>query len=175
MKNYISILLLLACCSLPISGQQPVFFGTDVQGIAFASLSDWESVENHSAGTMELVNQNHNLHLTMWYEHSDLTARDCLAELMDREGLSANAAPFPTLVDQHDAVGVIAGCSEMRRPVKVLLFAVKNSDGYYVLRFKCPDECFTEHLNQMQQLIGSITIRNNKESYIYYANQTRNS
>jgi hypothetical protein len=175
MKKSVSILFLIASCSLLVSGQQPLFIGSDVRGIAFASGSDWESVENPAAGTMELVNQNHNLHLKMWYERSELSARECLAELMDREGLSTNADPFPALVDQHDAMGVVAGCSEMRRPVKVLLFAVKNSDGFYVFRFKCPDECFTEHLNQMQQLISSITISNNKESYIYYANQARNS
>lgn len=168
-------MLFLICCNLAVSGQQPVIPGMDVQDIALAPGSDWQSVENHAAGTMEMVNQNHNLHLKMWYERTSQSVLECLAELMNREGLSTSCEPFPALVDHHDAMGVIAGCSEMRRPVKVLLFAVKNNDGFYVLRFKCPDECFTEHLHQMQQLISSIVIGNNKESFLYYAEKSRNS
>ncbi len=175
MKKQISILFIYLCSGLLVSGQQPLFFGNKLPGISFTSASDWQSVDNTATGTLELVNQNHNLQLKMWYESTGMSARDYLAELMDREGLVAAIEPFTTLVDHHIATGVIAGCSEMRRPVKVLLFAVQNSNGFYVLRFKCPDECFPEHRYQMQELISSVIIMNNRESFLYYAEQSRNS
>lgn len=100
------------------------------------------------------------------FERSAQSARECITSLMNREGLTPTSEPFPSLVDQHDAIGVIAVCSEMRRPVKVLLFAVKNSDGFYVFRFKCPNESFMEHLCQMQQIISTILIQNNRENCI---------
>ncbi len=169
------MILILFCCGILVSAQQVSLFENKVLGIAFAPGSTWQSVENASSETLELVNKNHNLQLRMWFERTGKSAQEYLDELTDREGLSRVAEPFATKVDQHDAVGVIACCSEMRRPVKVLLIAVKNSEGFYTLRFKCPDECFRDHRYQMQQLISSIVIRNNKESYIYYAETCRNS
>lgn len=175
MIKQISILSFFLCCCLVAGAQQPTLFENDALGIAFASECTWQSVENTSCGILELVNRNHNLELKMYYEQSDLTEGAFLNDVLQKEGLNGSAEPFTTLIDQHDATGVIAGCTEMRHPVKVLLIAVKNSDGYYVLRFKCPDECFREHKHQMQQLLGSIIIRNNRESYIFYAEQSRNS
>lgn len=175
MYKRIFILSILLCLGHIASAQQPTFFENDVLGIAFASEMNWQSVENVSPGTLKLVNENHNVELRMSYERTDLHASAFLNEVMRREGLNCSVDPFTTLIDQHDATGVIAGCSEMRRPVKVLLIAVRNSEGFYLLQFKCPDECFREHKHQMQELLGSIIIRNNKESYIFYAEQSRNS
>lgn len=175
MIKRISILSVLLCWCLVLHAQEPTLFENDALGIAFASDCTWQSVENSSGETLELVNRNHNLELKMYYEQTDLPAGTFLNEVLEREGLNGIVAPFTTLIDQHDATGVIAGCTEMRRPVKVLLIAVRNSDGFYVMRFKCPDECFREHKHQMQELLGSIIIRNNRESYIFYAEQSRSS
>lgn len=170
-----AMILFLFCSGVLVSAQQVSFFENDVLGIAFAPGSTWQCVENASSETLELVNKNHNLHLRMWFEPTGMSVQEYLEALIDREGLSLAADPFTTKVDQHDAMGVIASCSEMRRPVKVLLIAVKNSEGFYTLRFKCPDDCFRDHRYQMQQLISSIIIRNNKESCIFYAETCRNS
>lgn len=170
-----AMILFLFCTGMLVSAQQVSFFENDMLGIAFAPGSTWQYVGNTSSETLELVNKNHNLHLRMWFEPTGMSAQEYLEALIDREGLSLAADPFTTTVDRHDAMGVIASCSEMRRPVKVLVIAVKNSEGFYTLRFKCPDDCFSDHRYQMQQLISSITIRNNKESCIYYAETCRNS
>ena len=175
MRKLIVMIVFSAFSALLLKGQGPAFFENEVLGIAFASETQWTEVISGEPGSMELVNCNQNLHLKMWYEPTMNSAESCLSEILGNEGLNCSTESFSTTVDQHPATAVIAGCTEMRRPVKVLLIAVKNNEGFYILRFKCPDECFRDHRKQMNELIKTIMIRPVEERYICHVPAIKHS
>ena len=53
--------------------------------------------------------------------------------------------------------------------MKVLLIAIEHPGCYYMVRIQCPEECFRDHKEQLDQLIKSIRIMNDPEGFRYYA------
>lgn len=168
---YIIILSFLAATA---GAQQLTLFETEDFGVAFFADSEWSRIIGDSEG-LELVNQNHNLHVRMFEVESAETPANFLSEMLLKEGFSHEDDPFEVIVDGRTAHAVMGQCCEMRRPVKVLLIAIESNEGYYLVRFKCPAECFREHRKMMSELISSIRLVNTAAPFQLYASHSTSS
>lgn len=169
MKRILNTVFLLVCISSLALSQKSSVFENSGLGMAFTASSQWIQVSNENCEILELVNPNNNLKVKMWSEITELNASDYLNKLLLKEGLAALDAPFKVVVDNREAEAVVGLCNEMHRPVRVLLLAIHHDDGFYVVRFKCPEECYREHQSHMEQLISSVKLIKKPESHLYYA------
>jgi len=127
-------------------------------GIAFCADSQWTRVSSDGNEYFEFENKNHNLNVIMWREKSAKSPTYFLEEMIKQQSLASDENPFELLVDGKLALAAIGNCNEMRRPKKVLLIAVPTIEGYYMIRFKCPAECFREHRRMMSELVNAIRL-----------------
>lgn len=146
-----------------------------VSGITFRSESTWNHSETDRNDVLGLVNMNRNLQLKLWFQDFEGTAKQCLVGIMDREGCSMLKSPFTTRVDNREATAVIAGKTSGHRPVKLLILAIQQGNGYYVATFECPEDSFRDHLQMMNRLISSISLDDPLQSQVYYADQKTSS
>jgi hypothetical protein len=175
MKKFIyTVFFLLCIASMAFTQSLSVFENQDL-GIGFEASSQWTRLSSGNSDVLELMNPNNNLKVKMWFKESSLSASDYLKAKMHSEGLSAIEGPFVLSVDNQKSAAVIGLCNEMHRPVKIVLLAIESDNGFFVVRFKCPDECFSEHRKQMEDLISSVKLLNKPESFLFYADQRTGS
>lgn len=173
-KIVYTLFFVLSISSLAFTQTSSVF---EIQnlGIAFEASSKWIRLSSGDSEVLELINSNNNLKVKMWFKESKLSPSAYLTSLLREEGLSHFEGPFELVVDNRKSIGLIGLCNEMHRPVKILLLAVNCENGYYVVRFKCPDECFPEHQKQMEKIISSVRLIDRTESYLFYADHRTGS
>jgi hypothetical protein len=96
--------------------------------------------------------------MKLWFSHTDKPVLEYLRSEVCQDGLITGEGPFATVLDNHQAFGICAIYSEMRRPFKVMLIAMPTDEGMYLIRFKCPEECYQEHESQIQKLLSTISM-----------------
>ena len=164
----LSIVVLLSLSS-GLQAQDEIVYQHPSLGIQFTASPNWNQVALASDKmTYELVNQNNNMHMKVWFEKTEKPVREYLRSEVCKDGMVDENA-FVTRLDNQDAYGISAICSEMRRPFKVMLIALPAEDGLYLLRFKCPEECYAEHQEQIQKLLKTIRLNPVVERTVYYA------
>jgi hypothetical protein len=175
MRKIIYTLFFLMCISSMAFSQVSSIFENQNLGIAFEASSQWTRLSSGNSEVLELINPNNNLKVKMYFKESDLSASEYLKGLLREEGLSHLEGPFELVVDNRKSSGLIGLCNEMHRPVRILLLAINYDNGFYVVRFKCPDECFPEHQKQMDKLISSVRLMDEAGSYLFYADHRTGS
>ncbi len=168
-KRIINIVFLIVCTtSLSLSQTASICENTDL-GIAFTASSQWTQLNVANTDVLELVNSNNNLKVKMWFMQTKIKAQDVLQTLFREEGLATSGEPFNLMVDNREAEGLVGLCNEMHHPVKILLLAIKGPEGFYIIRFKCPDVCYGEHQKQLDKLISAVKLVNKSESHLFFA------
>lgn len=175
MKTFVFIILLFLFNGAVLCAQEKKFYEEEGIGIRFLADGQWRQISAGNCRVLELVNQNNNLNITMWHKNSKLSASDFLSQLIDSEGILTETAPFETLVDGCKAIAVTGICNEMHRPVRVVAIVIPDQEGFNLVKFKCPDECFREHRGQIDKLISSIHLGSRTESLMYYASWSMSS
>lgn len=163
-----SLLIFLTAFS-GLQAQEEIVYQHPDLDIQFTASSNWNkiaySAENSS---YELVNQNNNMHMKVWYENTNKSVDEFLRKEICMNGM-VDEELFATMMDKQHAYGICAVCSEMRRPYKVMLLAIPADNGFYCFRFRCPEECFPEHKAQIQKLLKTVTFSPVVEREVYYA------
>jgi len=171
--KYTLILLIFVSFSFTIHAQNEIVYQHPSLAIQFTASPNWTQVK-HTGETMayELVNQNNNMQVKVCYSDSKMPVRKYLKREVCNEGMISCDKVLTTEVDDQTAYTICSVCSEMRRPVMVMLIAIPSESGMYLIRFKCPEECFSEHKKQMSQLLRSITLGQVVERTVYYASNS---
>lgn len=166
---YVLSIVLLLSFSSGLLAQDEIVYQHPSLGIQFIASPYWNQVDSGNDNmAYELINQNKNMHMRVWYQKSEKSVKNYLRSEICKDGL-VDEKPFECRLDNQDAYGICAICSEMRRPFKVMLIALPTEDGMYLLRFKCPEECYTEHQKQIQKLLDSIRLNPVVERTVFYA------
>lgn len=167
-KHAIALLVFLSV-SLGLQAQNEIVYQHPMLDIQFSASPNWKQVAHSGENmTYELVNQNNNMHMKVWFAETEKSVIDYLRTEVCKEG-KVDDKPFVTDLDEQIAYGICAICSEMRRPFKVMLIAMPTEDGLYLFKFKCPEECYAEHQKQIQELLESISFGPVVERTVYYA------
>lgn len=157
--KYIFSVLVLLSLSCALQAQNEIVYQHPTLGIQFSASPYWSMV-NHAGGGLEyeLVNKNNNMHVKMWLSDTDKSVVDFLRSEVCENGMISDEGIFVMDLDDHVAYGICANCSEMRRPQKMMLIAMPSDEGLYLIRFKCPEECYSEHKEKIQKLLSTITL-----------------
>jgi hypothetical protein len=167
--KYAFSLLVFLSVSSGLQAQDEIVYQHPALGIQFSASPNWKHVVHSGENmTYELVNQNNNMLMKMWFVKTEKPVIEYLRSEVCKEGM-VDDRPFITDIDEQVAYGIGAICSEMRRPFKVMLIAMPTEDGLYLFKFKCPEECYAEHQKQIQELLETISFGPVVERTVYYA------
>lgn len=167
--KYVGSMLLFLLISSGMLAQDEIVYQHPTLGIQFTASPNWVQVRYSGENTTyELVNQNNNMHMKLWFEKTESSIVEFLRNKVCKEGM-VDEETFVTRLDNQEAYGICAICSKMRRPYKVMLIAIPEEDGIYLLRFRCPEECYMEHHEQIQNLLKTVTFNPVVERTVYYA------
>ncbi len=163
-------ILFLCSLSSGVLAQDEMVYKNPELGIQFTASSTWTQVPHLEDGQgYEYVNQNNNMQVKMWYSTTDAPVLDYLRSEVCKEGRITGEGPFSLIIDDQQAYGICSLCSEMRKPFQVMLIALPSDHGIYLIRFKCPEECYTEHTKQIEEFLGSISMGMVVERSVFYA------
>jgi hypothetical protein len=174
MKKWIIIRVCLCLLSLNsfVKGQDTHIYNDTFTGVRIASAIDWFEVDGSGDHQVfRLVNKNHNLSVAIWKTDEQAPVRAYLQEYIKKQGMLVVDGPGLMSVDGILATTLCAECSEMRKPFKNLFLAVPGKSGILVIHFKCPIDCYSEHKDQIQALISSISLGQMNRGGNYYAHR----
>lgn len=138
--------------------------------IKFSTSQYWTQVIHaDDRSGYEFVNLNNNMQVKMWHSATETPVLDFLQSEVCKEGIISSDGPYPVVIDKREAYAICSHCSEMRKPYKVMLIALPTDDGFYLFRFKCPEECYTEHKKQIEEFLGTISLDMVVERSVFYA------
>ena len=167
--------LIFAVLAIQLAGQPEKIFENRKAGLAFCATSQWQQVNTSDDKVLELVNPNGNLHVRLWADQTKLGAVQYLEKQFNSEGVSVFKGPFEIEINNYRATAIIGSCAERLTPRKVMLMAVEKTDGFWIIQFKCPEECFREHELQLKELINAVVLLNNNDGFSYLSAQRRPS
>lgn len=157
MRRATGILIFFLAVVVPAASQPETATLTVGSGLSTPD-EYWESCGIFDSMAADYFNPNHNLTLRIWNEDSDSKSQKFLQHLIQREGLAIQADPFKIRLENRESLAAMCFCNEMHKPFKVLLIIMKSDDGYKVMRFQCPYDCFYEHQKHLDQLISSALL-----------------
>lgn len=162
--------LFMLSLSPELLGQDEIVYRHPELGIQFTASPNWTKVSRLDDRTgYEFVNLNNNMNVRMWYSVTEIPVLEYLRSTICKEGRVSPDGPFSLVIDNREAYGISANCTEMRKPFQVMLIALPTADGMYLLRIKCPEDCYTEHKKQIDELLGSISLGMVVERSLFYA------
>lgn len=157
MRRVSGILIFIFTIVVSVTSQVKTTASDDNSGLS-SSVGYWCSSDLTDSVVREYFNSNQNLSVRIWSEDSDSKSQKFLQSLIQREGLALQKNPFKISIEDSESLAAMCFCNEMHRPYKVLLIIMNSDDGYKVMRFQCPYDCFYEHQKHLDQLISSAML-----------------
>jgi len=121
--------------------------------------ANWESAYDLSgSGKFRIINRNHNMHITLWYSHTASAPIAFLKQYADEQGFICTGDPTDTVLNNFNAGCFSAACVSGKVPVRLYLAALQGDSGLYMIEVKCPEDCFSQHQEQLKEVLSSLRV-----------------
>ena len=124
-----------------------------------SASAHWESIYDvDGSGKFRVINRNHNMQISLWYSPTSSAPIEYLMQYADEQGLICTGDPVDTVLNNYNAGCFKAACVSGKVPVRLYLAAIQGDSGLYMIQIKCPEDCFSQHQDQLNQVLSSLRI-----------------
>jgi hypothetical protein len=137
------------------------------------TASALQLVDQENSDQLIFHNQNNNMEIEFRKFQTKGSLQSFLKKQLKDEALCPSGEFTECTIDGYDALTVKAGCLEMRQPVKLMLVCFKKNKEIHLIQFKCPEECYPEHCQEIEDFLSSIRFPSKEQSNLYLAHSIK--
>jgi len=128
-------------------------------GLQFTSQTELiPKVSNDECGTVAFTNRNGNLLITFWRIKGLKDDTGLLEKILRAEGLTAQPVNSAGLDPDGKGRIICATGQSMQCPYRYIYASFRLEDSVLLMRIRCPEECFPDHLAQVRFLIRNLNV-----------------
>ena len=129
--------------------------------ISICGTSGWVcSYDSAETKIFEMINNNHNMYIAMWYCNTDRRPKSYLKKVANSSGCIYTSGPEDTLLNELKASYITGSIVEEKVAYRIYLAAIRQDRGNYVLEIKCPEDCYKLHEDRVKDLLATLRIGN---------------
>jgi len=140
-------------------GQERILYICPDLGFRFTSETRWINDKScQQPGELTLKNSNSNIFMSIWRADSvdDLTAY--LTALASGNGLVISEQDISRIESCSSFTLLCASGREMQCPYRYIFAGLNLGKGILVVRIKCPEECYPDHILQVNTFLKSLLV-----------------
>lgn len=135
----------------------------------FEALADWVEIAGHEKGDYEMSDPEGNVHIRLWFTDTVGSGRKYLEKMCDMNDLTFDEEISERTIDGRKALWAYTSGKKNGLEVKELiaLISTDHSDipdhrRLYIVRIWCAGSSFEIHRQQMDTILNSVTILDDK-------------